>query len=133
MGGCSQLASWATSSAACSAAAAQHRSPGPFAEWTRARNGSRCNNRTDKDVALAFDNNTKIVYQNRTYSVTSLESGDQLNARVQQLQDGSYYTDSVQVTQPVSGSGTRRALDRTTCNRCRDGASDRQNQRIVHG
>jgi hypothetical protein len=38
--------------------------------------------------------------------VTSLESGDQVNARVQQRQDGSYYTDSVQVTQPVSGSST---------------------------
>lgn len=57
-------------------------------------------------VALSFDNQTRVVYQNRTYSVTSLENGDQVNARVQQLQDGSYYTDSVQVTQPVAGSGT---------------------------
>ena len=57
-------------------------------------------------VALGFDNQTRVVYQNRTYSVTSLENGDQVNARVQQLQDGSYYTDSVQVTQPVAGSGT---------------------------
>jgi hypothetical protein len=57
-------------------------------------------------VALAFDNQTRVVYQSRVYSVTSLESGDQVNARVQQLQDGSYYTDSVQVTQPVAGSGT---------------------------
>lgn len=57
-------------------------------------------------VALAFDNQTRVVYQSRVYSVTSLENGDQVNARVQQLQDGSYYTDSVQVTQPVAGSGT---------------------------
>ena len=57
-------------------------------------------------VALGFDTQTRVVYQNRTYSVTSLENGDQVNARVQQLQDGSYYTDSVQVTQPVAGSGT---------------------------
>lgn len=57
-------------------------------------------------VALKFDNQTKVVYQNRSYAVTSLENGDQVNARVQQLQDGSYYTDSVQVTQPVAGTST---------------------------
>src|SRR5688572_30830358 len=57
-------------------------------------------------VALAFDNQTRVVYQSRVYSVTSLENGDQVNARVQQLQDGSYYTDSVQVTQPVNSSTT---------------------------
>jgi len=59
-----------------------------------------------QSVALAFDNQTKVIFQSRTYAVTSLENGDQVNARVQQLQDGSYYTDSVQVTQPVSGSST---------------------------
>ena len=57
-------------------------------------------------VALQFDNQTKVVYQNQNYSVTSLESGDQVSARVQQLQNGSYYTDSVVVTQPVAGSST---------------------------
>jgi hypothetical protein len=57
-------------------------------------------------VALKFDNQTKVVYQSRNYSVTSLENGDQVSARVQQLQDGSYYTDSVTVTQPVDGSST---------------------------
>jgi Cu/Ag efflux protein CusF len=59
-----------------------------------------------ESVALKFDNQTKVVYQNQNYSVTSLENGDQVNARVQQLQDGSYYTDSVTVTQPVAGSNT---------------------------
>ena len=57
-------------------------------------------------VALGFDNQTKVVYQDRSYSVTSLENGDQVNARVQQLQNGGYYTDSVIVTQPVAGSTT---------------------------
>jgi hypothetical protein len=57
-------------------------------------------------VGLQFDNQTRVVYQNRVYSVTSLESGDQINARVQQLQNGGYYTDSVFVTQSVSGSTT---------------------------
>jgi len=59
-----------------------------------------------QDVALAFDNQTAVIYQNRAYSVTSLESGDQVQAKVQQLQNGGYYTDSVWVTQPVQGSGT---------------------------
>ncbi len=57
-------------------------------------------------VALAYDNNTKVVYQDRLFSVNSLESGDRVNARVQQLQNGGYYVDSVVVTQPVSGSTT---------------------------
>lgn len=59
-----------------------------------------------ESVSLRFDNQTKVVYQSRSYSVTSLENGDQVSARVQQLQDGSYYTDSVTVTQPVAGSNT---------------------------
>ena len=80
-----------------------------------------------QSVALAYDDQTKVVYQNRLYSVTSLENGDQVNARVQQLQNGGYYVDSVAVTQPVSGSttgnttggnvqslqGTVRQIDRT--------------------
>jgi hypothetical protein len=57
-----------------------------------------------QSVALAYDAQTKVVYQDRVYSVTSLESGDQVSARVQQLQGGGYYADSVVVTQPVNGS-----------------------------
>ena len=75
-------------------------------------------------VALSYDNQTKVVYQDRLYSVTSLESGDVVNARVQQLQNGGYYADSVVVTQPASSStssntagwqslqGTVRTIDR---------------------
>jgi hypothetical protein len=62
-----------------------------------------------QSVALAYDNQTKVVYQDRLYSVTSLESGDQVSARVQQLQNGGYYADSVVVTQPVNGSSTTSA------------------------
>jgi exosome complex RNA-binding protein Csl4 len=58
------------------------------------------------------------------YAVSSLESGDRVNARVQQLQNGGYYVDSVAVTQSVTGStttgnnvqslqGTVRQIDRT--------------------
>ena len=59
-----------------------------------------------ESVALRFDSQTRVIYQDRIYSVTSLEAGDQVNAKVQQLQNGGYYTDSVWVTQPRSGSGT---------------------------
>jgi hypothetical protein len=55
-------------------------------------------------VALAYDNNTKVVYQDRVYNVTSLDPGDQVVARIQSTNSGAYYTDSVVVTQPVNGS-----------------------------
>ncbi|MEO7371461.1 MAG: hypothetical protein ABIZ69_11385, partial [Ilumatobacteraceae bacterium] len=56
-------------------------------------------------VSLVFDQQTKVVYQNQNYGVTSLEYGDQVTARVQSTQNGGYYTDLVQVDQPVAGSG----------------------------
>ena len=55
-------------------------------------------------IALVYDNRTKVVYQNREYTVANLENGDQVTARVQQTQNGSYYTDLVQVDQSVSTS-----------------------------
>lgn len=55
-------------------------------------------------VALAFDNQTKVSYQNQNYAVTSLENGDQVTARIQQTQNGGYYTDLVQVDQSVQTS-----------------------------
>ena len=58
-----------------------------------------------QNVDLQFDNQTRVVYQNQTYSVTSLDPGDQVAARVQQLQSGAYYTDSIVVVQPVSNTG----------------------------
>jgi Cu/Ag efflux protein CusF len=67
-----------------------------------------------QDVALSFDNQTTVIYQDRVYSVTSLESGDQVQAKVQQLQNGGYYTDSVWVTQPVQGTGTSTTGSTTT-------------------
>jgi hypothetical protein len=57
-------------------------------------------------VSLGFDNSTRVVYQNRRYPVTALEYGDQVAARVQQTNNGAYYTDSVQVIQSASGSTT---------------------------
>ena len=57
-----------------------------------------------QSVGLSYDNQTKIVYQNQTYNVSSLENGDQVTARIQQTQNGGYYTDYVQVDQSVSSS-----------------------------
>jgi hypothetical protein len=58
-----------------------------------------------QDVDLQYDNQTRVVYQNQTYAVTSLDPGDQVAARVQQLQSGGYYTDSIVVVQPVNNTG----------------------------
>jgi Cu/Ag efflux protein CusF len=58
-------------------------------------------------VALGYDNQTKVVYQNQLYAVSNLESGDQVVARVRDVGNGTYYTDSIYVTQSVtSGSGS---------------------------
>ena len=55
-------------------------------------------------VSLAYDNNTRVTYNNQNYAVTSLERGDQVTANVQQAQNGAYYTDVVQVDRSVSGT-----------------------------
>lgn len=57
-----------------------------------------------QSVALGYDNQTQVVYQNQKYAVTSLERGDQVTARLQSGNNGGYYTDLVQVDQSVSGS-----------------------------
>ena len=57
-----------------------------------------------QQVGISYDNQTKIVYNNQNYTVTSLENGDQVTARIQQTQNGSYYTDYVQVDQSVSSN-----------------------------
>jgi hypothetical protein len=55
-------------------------------------------------VAIAYDNQTQVVYNNQSYPVTSLDRGDQVTARIQSANNGAYYTDLVQVDQPVQGS-----------------------------
>ena len=54
-------------------------------------------------VNLLFDAQTKVVYNNQSYPVTSLDRGDQITARIQNTNNG-YYTDLVQVDRPVQGS-----------------------------
>src|SRR5258706_11188214 len=55
-------------------------------------------------VPVTYDNQTQVVYQNQSYSPTSLENGDRVTARVQ-ANGNSYYTDYVQVDQSVTGTG----------------------------
>ncbi len=59
-----------------------------------------------QNVALAYDDRTKVVYQNQLYAVSDLESGDQVLMRVRDVGNGTYYTDSIHVTQSVSPSGS---------------------------
>ena len=54
-------------------------------------------------VNLLFDAQTKVVFNNQSYPVTSLDRGDQITARIQNTNNG-YYTDLVQVDRPVQGS-----------------------------
>ena len=56
-----------------------------------------------QSVNILFDAQTKVVYNNQSYPVTSLDRGDQVTARIQSTDNG-YYTDLVQVDQPVQGS-----------------------------
>jgi hypothetical protein len=57
-------------------------------------------------LVVAYDNQTQVLYQNQNFPVTSLENGDQVTLRIQSLQNGSYYTDVVQVDRSVTGPST---------------------------
>ena len=48
-----------------------------------------------------FDNRTQVVYQQQNYNVTALEQGDQVQLRLQQDNQGNYYTDYILVTRSV--------------------------------
>jgi len=56
-----------------------------------------------QSLNILYDNQTKVVYNNQSYPVTSLDRGDQVTARIQST-SGGYYTDLVQVDRPVQGS-----------------------------
>ena len=57
-------------------------------------------------IAVSYDNQTQVVYNNQNYQVTNLEYGDVVTARIQTTNNGGYYTDLIQVTQPVNGSAS---------------------------
>jgi len=56
-------------------------------------------------VWVGYDNNTQVVYQNRNYSPTALQNGDQVTASIQDNGNGGYYTNYVQVNQSVQNGG----------------------------
>jgi hypothetical protein len=58
---------------------------------------------TGHSIDIRYDDETKVVYDSQRYPVTSLDRGDQVTVRVQSTRSG-YYTDLVQVDQPVHGS-----------------------------
>lgn len=58
-----------------------------------------------QNIALSYDSQTQVSYQNRNYAITDLEYGDQVNATVQSTSNG-YYATRVEVTQSASTSGT---------------------------
>lgn len=51
-----------------------------------------------------FDQRTQVVYGQQNYSVTALEQGDQVQLRLQQDNQGNYYTDYILVTRSVQGA-----------------------------
>ena len=55
-------------------------------------------------VAVRFDDQTRVDFDNRRYPVTALENGDEVVARIRDAGNGNYYTDSIHVTQS-GGSG----------------------------
>ncbi|HEU4747253.1 MAG TPA: hypothetical protein VFS56_02040 [Gemmatimonadaceae bacterium] len=59
-----------------------------------------------QSVAVLYDNQTRVVYQNQTYSVANLEYGDEVTASIRQAQNGAYYTDYVQVDRSVSSTAS---------------------------
>jgi len=80
--------------------------------------------RNGQTVTLTYDNNTRVVYQNQNYPVTSLEWGDEVTARIP---GNNNYTDLIEVTRSVGNTdgtgtgsgnvqtyeGTVRSIDRT--------------------
>ena len=59
-----------------------------------------------QQVALLYDQQTQVVYQNQNYPVTALEWGDEVTARVPGSGNNSNYTDLITVTRSVGNSGT---------------------------
>jgi len=54
---------------------------------------------------VRFDNNTQVIYRQRTYPVSNLERGDYVAARVQQDRDGRLSTTSISVKETAQDRG----------------------------
>jgi exosome complex RNA-binding protein Csl4 len=55
---------------------------------------------------IRYDNNTQVLYRQRTYPVANLERGDYVAARVQQDRDGRYSTNTISVRESAQDRGT---------------------------
>lgn len=84
-----------------------------------------------QNLTINYDNQTRVTYQNQNYSVSNLEYGDQVTARISTTNNNNnqYYTDFIQVDQSVANNsngnvygntanaqqfeGTVRNIDRT--------------------
>ena len=64
-----------------------------------------------QSVAVLYDANTKVVYQNTKYTVANLDPGDQVVARITTTQNNAYYTDSITVTQAVTTTTSGGTVD----------------------
>lgn len=81
-----------------------------------------------QSVNILYDNQTQVVFNNQRYPVTSLDRGDQVTARIQSTNSG-YYTDLVQVDQPVQGSASSSAPVATGTVQTVDGTVHQVDQR----
>ena len=64
-----------------------------------------------QSIAVLYDANTKVIYQNAKYAVTNLDPGDQVVARITTTQNNAYYTDSITVTQAVTTTTSGGTVD----------------------
>jgi exosome complex RNA-binding protein Csl4 len=75
--------------------------------------------RTDsgRRSVVRFDNNTQVIYRQRTYPVSNLERGDYVATRVQQDRDGRLLTTAITVRETAQdrgmGASIGNRLDRT--------------------
>jgi Domain of unknown function (DUF5666) len=54
---------------------------------------------------IGYDNNTRVVYRQRDYTVSNLEPGDYVTVRAQEDRGGRYYTDYVTVRESAQDRG----------------------------
>ena len=68
-------------------------------------------------TVVRFDNNTQVLYRQRTYPVSNLERGDYVAARVQQDRDGRLLVTDISVRETAQdrgmGASVGNRLDRT--------------------
>ncbi len=66
---------------------------------------------------LRYDNNTQVLYRQRTYAVSNLERGDYVAARIQQERDGRNYTNTITVRESAQDRGYSGATGGTRLDR----------------